>query len=167
MEDNADTHTHTMILILLILNAPTPTPRTTEIISRGLKNADSWISRIREWQLPVLTDPSLPAWYKSAIFNELYFLADGGTVWLQFDSGDDDDDGGCDPRREFGRFAYLESHEYRLYNTYDVHFYASFALADLFPGLQLALQYDYCEATAAGMHIQCEVDAYAELECSQ
>jgi hypothetical protein len=52
-------------------------------------------------------------------------------------------------RTEFGRFAYLESHEYRLYNTYDVHFYASFALIGLFPGLQLALQSDYCEATAA------------------
>lgn len=26
---------------------------------------------------------SLPAWYKSALFNELYFLADGGTVWLE------------------------------------------------------------------------------------
>lgn len=23
-----------------------------------------------------------PAWYKSAIFNELYYVADGGTVWL-------------------------------------------------------------------------------------
>ena len=101
----------------------------------------------------MLTDPSLPEWYKSAIFNELYFLADGGTVWLQFDGSDDND---CDPRREFGRFAYLESHEYRLYNTYDVHFYASFALADLFPGLQLSLQSEYCEATATGIHSQCE-----------
>lgn len=126
--------------------------RATEIISHGLKSADSWIGRIGEWQRPVLTDPSLPEWYKSAIFNELYFLADGGTVWLQFDGGDDD----SDPRREFGRFAYLESHEYRLYNTYDVHFYASFALADLFPGLQLSLQSDYCEATDTGIHISCE-----------
>lgn len=121
------------------------------MISYGLKNANSWIGRIGEWQRPVLTNPSLPMWYKSAIFNELYFLADGGTVWLQYDGGDDDD-----PRREFGRFAYLESHEYRLYNTYDVHFYASFALADLFPGLQLSLQSDYCEATATGTHRKCE-----------
>ena len=127
--------------------------RTTQIISYGLKNANSWIGRIGEWQRPVLTNPSLPMWYKSAIFNELYFLADGGTVWLQYDGGDDDDH---DPRREFGRFAYLESHEYRLYNTYDVHFYASFALADLFPGLQLSLQSDYCEATATGTHRKCE-----------
>lgn len=25
---------------------------------------------------------SLPDWFKSAIFNELYFIADGGSVWL-------------------------------------------------------------------------------------
>ena len=24
----------------------------------------------------------LPSWYKSALFNELYFVSDGGTVWL-------------------------------------------------------------------------------------
>ena len=27
-----------------------------------------------------------------------------------------------------GQFLYLEGHEYLMYNTYDVHFYASFAL---------------------------------------
>lgn len=29
---------------------------------------------------------SLPDWYKSAIFNELYFISDGGSLWLQCDS---------------------------------------------------------------------------------
>lgn len=46
----------------------------------------------------------------------------------------------------YGRFAYLEGHEYRMYNTYDVHFYASFALAKLFPKLQLVIQYDVSDA---------------------
>ncbi|XP_009463414.1 PREDICTED: non-lysosomal glucosylceramidase [Nipponia nippon] len=32
--------------------------------------------------------------------------------------------------------------EYRMYNTYDVHFYASFALVMLWPKLQISLQYD-------------------------
>jgi len=45
-------------------------------------------------------------------------------------------------RREFGLFAYLEGHEYRMYNTYDVHFYASFALAMLWPKLQEVIQYE-------------------------
>lgn len=37
---------------------------------------------------------------------------------------------------------FLSGHEYRMYNTYDVHFYASFALTMLWPNLQLSLQYD-------------------------
>lgn len=35
--------------------------------------------------------------------------------------------------------------EYRMYNTYDVHFYASFALVMLWPKLELSLQYDMGE----------------------
>lgn len=35
--------------------------------------------------------------------------------------------------------------EYRMYNTYDVHFYASFALIMLWPKLALSLQYDIGE----------------------
>jgi hypothetical protein len=27
----------------------------------------------------------LPDWYKSCIFNELYFISDGGTVWFLHD----------------------------------------------------------------------------------
>lgn len=46
-------------------------------------------------------------------------------------------------RVEYGKFAYLEGQEYRMYNTYDVHFYASFVLADLWPKLQLGIQYEF------------------------
>ncbi len=35
-----------------------------------------------QWQRPVLSDPRLPDWYKSALFNELYVLVDGGTLWI-------------------------------------------------------------------------------------
>lgn len=66
--------------------------------------------------LPLLR--SLPAWYKSALFNELYFLSDGGTVWVEVPS-DADITGGLRSEQgglpalppvlsEFGRFAYLE-----------------------------------------------------------
>uniref|UniRef100_A0A9L0RIH8 Non-lysosomal glucosylceramidase n=1 Tax=Equus caballus TaxID=9796 RepID=A0A9L0RIH8_HORSE len=96
---------------------------------------------------------SLPAWYKSALFNELYFLADGGTVWLEVpeDSLPEELAGSmCQLRpilQEYGRFGYLEGQEYRMYNTYDVHFYASFALIMLWPKLELSLQYDMALAT--------------------
>lgn len=35
--------------------------------------------------------------------------------------------------------------EYRMYNTYDVHFYASFALIMLWPKVALSLQYEIGE----------------------
>ena len=36
----------------------------------------------------------------------------------------------------------MEGHEYRMYNTYDVHFYSSWAIVMLWPKLQLSIQYD-------------------------
>ncbi|XP_059781022.1 non-lysosomal glucosylceramidase isoform X1 [Balaenoptera ricei] len=112
-----------------------------------------WEERISAWQSPVLDDRSLPAWYKSALFNELYFLADGGTVWLEVPEDclrEEPVESMCQLRpllREYGRFGYLEGQEYRMYNTYDVHFYASFALVMLWPKLELSLQYDMALAT--------------------
>ncbi|XP_008548504.2 non-lysosomal glucosylceramidase [Microplitis demolitor] len=111
-----------------------------EICHYTLMNYNSWEYDIYNWQRPVLDDIDLPDWYKSALFNELYYVIDGGTVWLRTDETDKFEN--SDPRIEYGRFAYLEGHEYRMYNTYDVHFYASFALAQLWPNLQASLQYD-------------------------
>jgi len=61
---------------------------------------------------------SLPSWYKSALFNELYFVVDGGTVWTELPEDADvsggvrGEDGGLPAQpaviKEFGRFAYLE-----------------------------------------------------------
>ncbi|XP_030193693.1 non-lysosomal glucosylceramidase isoform X1 [Gadus morhua] len=111
-----------------------------------------WEETIEEWQRPILQDSALPSWYKSALFNELYFVADGGTVWTELPEDSDvsgglrSEDGGLPAQptaiKEYGRFAYLEGQEYRMYNTYDVHFYASFALVMLWPKLALSLQYD-------------------------
>lgn len=47
---------------------------------------------------------SLPDWYKSAIFNESYYVADGGTVWLDVS----DDTTLNEHIRKWGRFGYLE-----------------------------------------------------------
>ncbi|XP_034425304.1 non-lysosomal glucosylceramidase isoform X2 [Hippoglossus hippoglossus] len=118
----------------------------------ALTHYKQWERSIEEWQGPILQDSSLPSWYKSALFNELYFVADGGSVWTEL--GEDADvsggirseDGGLPAQpavvKEYGRFAYLEGQEYRMYNTYDVHFYASFALIMLWPKLALSVQYD-------------------------
>ena len=120
-------------------------------LTMGGKNPSSlsrWERAIARWQSPALDSADVPDWLKSAAFNELYYLADGGTQRLQMDEEEELDE--SDPRRAFGRFCYLESHEYRMFNTYDVHFYASPALVDLFPGLELSLQMDFVRFTAAG-----------------
>ncbi|KAM7540154.1 hypothetical protein Aperf_G00000026544 [Anoplocephala perfoliata] len=143
----------------------------------------------------------LPTWYKSAIFNELYYISDGGTVWLDplpdasssERRGDDElltpldevlrrnpnvilhrasdypinaeDDGKANGTlesadldvvrnrvkvgKEMGLFGYLEGHEYRMYNTYDVHFTASWAFIKLWPQLQQAMNYDLADFTAS------------------
>lgn len=49
-----------------------------------------------------------------------------------------------------GQFLYLEGIEYHMWNTYDVHFYSSFALVILFPKLELSVQRDF--AAAVMMH---------------
>jgi len=101
-----------------------------------------WEKAINKWQQPILDDTELPDWYKSALFNETYFIADGGTIWVDVA----DDLTLPDHVRKWGRFGYLEGHEYRMINTYDVHFYASFALIQLWPNLELSIQYDFASS---------------------
>jgi len=65
-----------------------------------------------------LAHSQLPFWYKSALFNELYFLTDGGTIWVELppDCCAEDLQGPAGAGlthllpvlREYGRFAYLE-----------------------------------------------------------
>jgi hypothetical protein len=52
-------------------------------------------------------------------------------------------------QRIVGQFLYLEGHEYLMYNSYDVHFYASYALLMLWPQLELSLQRDFVQTVSA------------------
>lgn len=117
-----------------------------QIASYGLDEFKNWETAIYQWQSKVLNDSGLPKWYKSALFNELYFVSDGGTVWLTLDDEDLSKLSIADIRNDYGRFAFLEGHEYRMYNTYDVQFYASYALVTNWPLLQISLQYDIKDA---------------------
>jgi non-lysosomal glucosylceramidase len=40
---------------------------------------------------------------------------------------------------------FCAAYEYRMFNTYDVHFYASFALAQLWPQLEHSLHVDFAD----------------------
>jgi non-lysosomal glucosylceramidase len=108
-----------------------------------LTHYPNWEAQIEAWQQPILDDPELPSWYKSALFNELYFVTDGGTIWTDGEEGQPPP-----PEDDIGHFAYLEGHEYLMYNTYDVHFYSSFALTMLWPELELSLQRDVARTMA-------------------
>jgi non-lysosomal glucosylceramidase len=112
-----------------------------ELARHALEDAPSWRAAIEAWQAPVLADPARPTWYKTALFNELYFLVDGGSFWEAGEVG------GPEPGPdEAGRFALLECIDYPFYDTVDVDFYASFALLALFPELELQGIRDLLEA---------------------
>ena len=100
-----------------------------------------WERMIEKRQAPILKDAGLPDWFKMALFNELYYISDGGTLWAYPAQQKK-----ISTYSDMGHFAYLEGHEYRMYNTYDVHFYASFALAMNWPKLELSLQRDFAAA---------------------
>jgi len=127
------------------------------LASHALRNYGRWEEEMEAWQAPVLEDSTLPGFYKHMLFNELYFLTDGGTVWTNSVGGvgleEGEEEGGregygnCDGEQGVvGQFLYLEGHEYLMYNTYDVHFYASFALVMLWPMLELSVQRDVASA---------------------
>ena len=133
--------------------------------AEALACRSDWSAAIDAWQTPILADPSRPDWYKGALFNELYFLVDGGTVWTDGEplrgpqpAGDEPaggglaggaappaDDGASDGRAAdpLGHFAVLECYDYPFYNTLDVNFYASWALLLLWPELDVGVVRDF------------------------
>ncbi|MBA2381450.1 MAG: glucosylceramidase, partial [Chloroflexi bacterium] len=105
--------------------------RAWDLATHALEQADRWRAAIVAWQAPALDDPERPAWYKAALFNELYFLVDGGTFWEGGEVG-----GPPSEPDDPGRFALVECLDYPFYDTVDVDFYASFAVLELFPELE-------------------------------
>jgi non-lysosomal glucosylceramidase len=98
-----------------------------KIAAEGLKNAASWSDAIDvAWQAPYVNDESKPAWYRGALFNELYILADGGSFW-----GRPVD---ADPKTK-PSFAFMECFDYPYYATLDVRFYGSVPLAKFWPDI--------------------------------
>jgi non-lysosomal glucosylceramidase len=104
--------------------------RAVDLAGHAFDRADRWRGAIEAWQSPVVEDASLPAWYRAALFNELYFLVDGGTFW------DDGEEGGPPPADGIGRFGLVECVDYPFYNTVDVNASASAALLALWPALE-------------------------------
>lgn len=109
------------------------------IVRTDLKHDDLWKEEIQAWQQPILAREDLPNWFKMALFNELYLLTGGGTLWTTASD--------LDP---VGQFAVLECMDYRWYESLDVRLYGSFALAMLWPKLDKAVLEAYARAIPTG-----------------
>ena len=83
-----------------------------------------WSDAIDAWQAPYVNDDSKPLWYRGALFNEMYILADGGSFWGR--------PVGSDPKTPH-TFAFMECFDYPFYATLDVRFYGSMPLAKFWP----------------------------------
>ena len=91
----------------------------------ALKQYQGWREQIQAWQKPILNRQDLPDWLKMSLFNELYILTSGGTLWSAATTKD-----------PIGQFAVLECWDYRWYESLDVRLYGSFGLLLLFPELE-------------------------------
>jgi len=98
------------------------------IARNGLAHDAAWSAAIDAWQHPYVTDASKPAWYRGMLFNELYYLADGGTFWENGRVGD------ASPSQH--QFSYMECFDYPYYSTLDVRFYGSMPLLHFWPELE-------------------------------
>ncbi|KAK8971309.1 hypothetical protein KSP40_PGU005733 [Platanthera guangdongensis] len=176
------------------------------LVHDAIMDHELWESQIDEWQRPILQNKELPEWYPITLFNELYYLNAGGTIWtdghlpvqslatidgikFSLDMSNPvvealtklipQNNTSLDildrmsstlekinipiasnsafgtslllaDEENIGQLLYLEGIEYCMWNTYDVHFYSSFALIMLFPKLELSIQRDF--AAAVTMH---------------
>ncbi len=95
-----------------------------KIASDGLANAAAWSDAIDAWQAPYVNDAARPLWYRGALFNELYIVADGGSLWGR--------PVGSKPGTP-ASFGFMECFDYPFYATLDVRFYGSMPLTKFWP----------------------------------
>jgi non-lysosomal glucosylceramidase len=105
------------------------------IASDALTQYQTWQEKITTWQQPILNRIDFPDWFKMALFNELYDLTAGGTLWSAATQAD-----------PYGQFAVLECLDYRWYESLDVRLYGSFGLLILFPELEKAVMTAFSRA---------------------
>jgi non-lysosomal glucosylceramidase len=127
-----------------------------ELAARAIACLPDWRAAIEAWQAPVLGSATRPDWYKSALFNELYFLVDGGTFWPDVPVEPDP----ATARR--AAIGFLECLDYPFYDTLDVHFYAAFALSALWPDLQASISRAYAASVAIDDRSVVEIEASGE-----
>jgi non-lysosomal glucosylceramidase len=106
------------------------------IAGDALANAAGWSDAIDAWQAPYVKDASKPSWYRGELFNELYILADGGSVWAR--------PVGSTPETAY-TFGFLECFDYPYYATLDVRFYGSMPLVKFWPDIDKQVLRQFAE----------------------
>ena len=105
-----------------------------QIARTALELHEEWSRAIDAWQKPVVSDERKPFWYRGELFNELYYLADGGTLWGH------EREGLGNPAhpssKDSDSFTYMECFDYSYYGSLDVRFYGSFALLRFWPEIE-------------------------------
>ncbi len=108
------------------------------LAAEALREWPQWLEQIQGWQQPVLGRTDLPEPIRMALFNELYDLASGGTLWSAATAED-----------PVGRFGVLECLDYAWYESLDVRLYGSFALLQLWPELDKSVLRSFARAIPA------------------
>jgi len=108
------------------------------IAAEALRDWRDWRSQIAAWQQPVLERTDLAEPLRMALFNELYDLASGGSLWTA-----------ASPEDPVGRFGVLECLDYAWYESLDVRLYGSFALLQLWPELDKSVLRSFARAIPA------------------
>ena len=99
-----------------------------QLARTALASYQTWQQKIIDWQRPILERSDLPDWFKMALFNELYDLASGGTLWSA-----------ASPEDPVGQFGVLECLDYRWYESLDVRLYGGFSVLMLWPELEKSI----------------------------
>jgi len=108
------------------------------LAAEALRDWRQWREAIQAWQQPVLERSDLPEPLRMALFNELYDLASGGSLWTA-----------ASPQDPVGRFGVLECLDYAWYESLDVRLYGSFALLQLWPELDKSVLRSFARAIPA------------------
>jgi len=112
-----------------------------EFARTALEHQEEWSQAIDAWQKPIISDERKPAWYRAELFNELYYLADGGTLW-----GHERPGSGSDAKLPANdKFTYMECFDYPFYGSLDVRFYGSFSLLRFWPDIEKQEMREYTD----------------------
>lgn len=114
-----------------------------KIARTSLENDQNWSQQIDAWQRPYIQDESKPDWYRGELFNELYILADGGTMWAHELNGPANR--AHLSSKNADSFSYLECFDYLYYGTSDVRFYGSFPLVKFWPEIEKQEMREYTD----------------------